>query len=308
MRSILFIVPMVVALAAGPIWAGSVKSTSSCSTTGAEKDCSFDISIEGKITATTFVDVKKALADRDQMMRREGDQNDWWSIHIDSPGGSVNAAIEIGRLLRSKDAPIAVGDDQVCVSACVLILAGATHRFIYGRVGIHRPYFETPKSDVSVEEVQKAYSSMTEEFRSYLREMNVSDRLADDMMVVSPEEVRFLSSKELISYGLGFVDPVAKEAVDLQEARTLGIDRSEYMRRRALSEGLCKGADSSATGAYVLSQACVTAVLSGKHVERAPTCQNMAATCQPWEREWNGKKPDPGDVVTGDGFLVSGGN
>jgi hypothetical protein len=69
------------------------------------------------------------------------------------------------------------------------------------------------------------------------------------------------------------------------------------MRRRALSERLCKFADSSGAGTYALSQVCVSAVLSGKHVERAPPCRNRASTCQPWEREWNGKKLDAADVV-----------
>jgi hypothetical protein len=72
---------------------------------------------------------------------------------------------------------------------------------------------------------------MTEQIRAYLREMNVSDRLADDMMIVPPEKVRFLSSVELANYGFGLEDPVIKEENDLKAAKKLGIDRREYMRR-----------------------------------------------------------------------------
>ncbi len=296
---------MVLAFGATQGWASDVKSALSCKHTKAEKVCGFDIDIEGEITPSTPDAVKKALADYDQMVKREGSGNDWLSIKINSPGGSVNAAIEIARLLRSMDAPIAVGPEKICVSACVLVLAGSPHRLIFGRIGIHRPYFETPKADVSVADVQKAYSSMTEQIRSFFREMNVSDRLADDMMLVPPEEIRFLSSDEIAGYGLGFLDPVAKEASDLQEAKKLGVDRREYMQRRSLSERLCQSISSTGAATYVISQACVSAILSGKHVERAPHCRNMAATCQPWEREWNGRKLDASNMVTDDGYLVS---
>ena len=171
--------------------------------------------------------------------------------------------MDIGRLLRSKNSAIEVNRDEVCVSACVLVLAGATERSISGRVGIHRPYLETPETDVSVGQVQKAYVTLTQQIRAYLREMNLSDKLADDMMIVPPEKVRFLSSNELVNYGLGPIDPVTKEARNLNEARKLGIDRQEYMRRKARSEVLCKitGAGSAGT---ILYQDCITAVLAGK--------------------------------------------
>jgi hypothetical protein len=94
----------------------------------------------------------------------------------------VQTAFSIGRLFRSVDAPVEIEAGQECVSACLLILAGATHRNINGRVGIHRPYFETPKGALDYEKVQRAYNAMTEQIRVSLREMNVSGRLADDMM------------------------------------------------------------------------------------------------------------------------------
>jgi hypothetical protein len=74
---------------------------------------------------------------------------------------------------------------------------------------------------------------MTDNIRSYFREMNVSERLADDMMIVPPEKIRFLSADELVRYGLVFIDSAAAEAADLREAKKLGISRTEYMRRRS---------------------------------------------------------------------------
>jgi hypothetical protein len=137
----------------------------------------------------------------------------------------------------------------------VLILAGATYRSLDGQVGIHRPYLETQRAEVNVGQVQTTYVTFTGQIRAYLREMNVSDRLADDMMMVPPEKVRFLSGVDLANYGLGVIDPVTKETNDLNEARKRGLDRQEYMRRKARSETLCAGAASY--------WECVEAVFSG---------------------------------------------
>jgi hypothetical protein len=233
-KTAIWVAVIVELTAAQSAWADNVQASWSCSKVKDSKTCSFDIRIEGKIVPATLDDVEKALADRQEMMDREGASNDWWVIHLDSPGGDLQTAFAIGRLFRSVDAPVEVGPNQACVSACVLVLAGATHRIILGRVGIHRPFFETPKDKVDFDKVQKAYNVMTEQIRAYLREMNVSERLADDMMIVPPEQVRILSSIERAEYGLGIVDPVAKEKADLEEAQKLGIDRQEYMRRKEL--------------------------------------------------------------------------
>jgi len=99
---------------------------------------------------------------------------------------------------------------------------------------------------MTTEHVRSAYAAMLQEIRAYLREMNVSERLAHDMLAVEPERVRALTQAELTVYGLTSVDPVEqqrraieKEAWDVREAAQLGLDRAEYTRRKALGESLC---------------------------------------------------------------------
>jgi len=114
--------------------------------------------------------------------------------------------------------------------------AGAVHRAFNesaSRLGIHRPYLETPGQEVSQIEMSEAYRQMLDEVRLYLREMNVSERLADEMFRTDPENVRLLSEKSAVSYGMTEWDPIYKEMKDLQEAKTLGLERREYMKRRA---------------------------------------------------------------------------
>jgi hypothetical protein len=293
-------------LVRAPAWAEGVTSATSCKTMAGERTCSFDIRISGPITDATPAALKRALAERAEMMRREGEQNDWWMIHIDSGGGNVLAAIEIGRLLREMDAPIQVDPEQVCASACVLIFAGAAHRLVFGQIGIHRPYFQIPSTDFAVADVQRWFSTLSMQIHDYLREVNVSDHLADDLMAVPPEQMRYLSADELVAYGLDIVDPVAKKTADLQDARKLGLDRATYIQRKILSESLCRVVDPSDMRTIRLSRACTNAVMAGKHIERAPPCRNHAATCEAEGRRWNRRRLGPTDQVTADGFFISG--
>jgi hypothetical protein len=41
--------------------------------------------------------------------------------------------------------------------------------------------------------------------------MNISERLADDMMMIPSAHMRWLSPQEIAVYGLGVDDPVIKE-------------------------------------------------------------------------------------------------
>jgi len=72
-------------------------------------------------------------------------------------------------------------------------------------------------------------------------EMNVVESLADDMLRTNPEHMRVLSENELTQYGLTDTDPIAQEALEIEEAKALGLDRKEYMRRKLLVEHSCGG-------------------------------------------------------------------
>jgi hypothetical protein len=104
--------------------------------------------------------------------------------------------------------------------------------------------------------------------RSYLREMNVSPRLADDMLATEPENNHILTETELWAYRLTGVDPaeqqrraIQKEAADVHEANGLGLDRREYTQRKTLGETLCTYSISGAVADYVEYSDCKIGVL-----------------------------------------------
>ena len=72
------------------------------------------------------------------------------TIFLDTNGGDVGTAINIGKYLRNIKAEAIIDDDASCLSSCVFVLAGASSREIFGRVGswvaeIRRFYMFCPK-------------------------------------------------------------------------------------------------------------------------------------------------------------------
>jgi hypothetical protein len=108
-----------------------------------------------------------------------------------------------------------------------------------GQVGIHRPYFEVPKDAVSSERVKENFQKTLLDIRSYFREMNVSEQLADAMLRIEPEHMHLLDDAALNSYGLTREDPIAREIKELEIAQKYGLSRQEYMKRKALAASRC---------------------------------------------------------------------
>jgi hypothetical protein len=130
-----------------------------------------------------------------------------------------------------------------------LFLAGITRMETLGagrtdtRVGIHRPYLTD--TSLTTGQVQKAAlivsrisldmttsaSDIEAKVRAYFHEMNISQRLVDDMMVIPSDQVRWLSAYDIDLYGLLGSDPVIDEARILAGAKQLGISRAEFEGR-----------------------------------------------------------------------------
>jgi hypothetical protein len=209
----------------------------------AQPICFFEIQI-GRISAGTPADVRYLLDHRVFYP-----QKIWGSgVYLNSLGGDVAAAIEIGKLIRDQKLPAIIDSSEKCVSACVFVLAGAIQRKIRGAVGIHRPYFATMGNANSPDGVILEYRGLLKQARDYLTNMGVAARLLDEMLRIEPDDVRYLTRTELDSYRLGEgppgddIESVAslKEAVIVKTAAAYGLSRQEYHRRSALISRTCE--------------------------------------------------------------------
>jgi ATP-dependent protease ClpP protease subunit len=157
---------------------------------------------------------------------------------LDSPGGDIHAAIELGRIIRKTRATCVVPDGAQCSSACVLVLAGAVDRLVWGRVGIHRPY-STYVGKRDVKNAEAEYRKTASAVGGFLKDMNLPQTLFEAMVRVPSEQIRSLTNEELVSFGLAGTDPVEEELRDSWFASLYGISKSEYFSRKAAVDEAC---------------------------------------------------------------------
>jgi hypothetical protein len=234
---------------------------------GDEIDGSTIVKITGEIT-------KDDAAKISDLVRR-GTQADktpvQYRIFLNSGGGDPDAAMVIGRTLRTTTTRITVATHEleevapssmpgspydgwrtfspkpaICASACVLILAAGSERIAYvgsykgrsNRVGIHRPY-STGTGGGTTAQGAARYTAIAAKVRAYLEEVGMPGRLYEEMMLVPPEKVRWLTMAELDSLGLIGKDPAYEDAMDSRAAASRGISKEEWFRRKSLADEAC---------------------------------------------------------------------
>jgi len=211
----------VLAQAAGSRAHASTASTSrwwnlECGEAGQQREaettaCAFTVKLRGVIDGSRLYLVRQALQRRDTVRRALHREVDF-HVDVDSQGGEIFAALEIGRIMRAEGASIAVGKGASCISACVFLLMGAIQRHISGdaRVGIHRPSLRAPQAGGPRQGSEdRVVGALSEQLVLYAQQMNVPRKIIDAMMLVPPDRVELLSASELATYGIKRVDAVA---------------------------------------------------------------------------------------------------
>lgn len=124
-------------------------------------------------------------------------------VYLNSPGGSVQEALAIGRTLRGLGAETRMTEADVCLSACPYILAGGALRIVEdgAMVGVHQHYFGENvalPAFLAVEDIQRGQG----EVMAYLDEMGIDPLLMQPALMTPPSEIYLLTAEELERYGL----------------------------------------------------------------------------------------------------------
>lgn len=126
------------------------------------------------------------------------------TVVLDSPGGSVMDALEIGAEIRNRGLATKVADGSLCASSCPLILAGGVER-IAGRdaaIGVHQIY----ASALSAQPLDAQSSaglamsdaqSMTARISRYLSGNGVDPELWLHALETPPNALYYLSVEEM---------------------------------------------------------------------------------------------------------------
>jgi len=198
-------------------YAGVIAALEKCKGTGVLR-----LGYEGKIATdfTALVERVGNVAERLKIERR--------ILDLNSSGGHVEDAMKAGDAIGSSQWTIHVGENAICHSACVLILAAGDDRQIAGKVGIHRMIrvdsTATTRAELS-QELREVYEKMKE----YLERNGASVAVADLMMTVPNRKLRLLSADELVEYGLDGTNAVQDDLERIRLTRKCGED---FVRRK----------------------------------------------------------------------------
>jgi len=129
-------------------------------------------------------------------------------VYLNSPGGSLLAAMAIGRLLRDHGFDSEVGTRTadpllpsagVCYSACPFAYAGGVRRGLAADslIGVHRAENRLPVPDESAFERR-----VQDDATTYLRQMGVNPELYRLMAQVPPGAIRLLRPEEAAQLAL----------------------------------------------------------------------------------------------------------
>lgn len=126
------------------------------------------------------------------------------TVLLDSPGGSVDDALSIGRLIRERELSTEVADGGLCASSCPLIFAGGSER-IAGRgaaIGVHQIYAAaltaTPVDALSVAGVAMADAqSVTADITRHLSDGGIDPALWLHALETPPDRLYYFSTEEM---------------------------------------------------------------------------------------------------------------
>ncbi|MEP3675567.1 hypothetical protein [Sulfitobacter sp.] len=120
---------------------------------------------------------------------------------LNSPGGSVQDALELGRALRLKGMDTEMRSDDICYSACPYLLAAGTSRRVPedAFVGVHQHYFGESTllpAFAAVEDIQRGQGLVMR----YLDQMGIDPLVMQHALVTPPDEIYVLLPEELELY------------------------------------------------------------------------------------------------------------
>lgn len=122
---------------------------------------------------------------------------------LNSPGGAVTEALQIGRLLRDAGLSVTVPENAICFSACPYILAGGQDRIVSrsAAVGVHQHYFGENTylpAFLMVSDVQLGQAQVM----VYLSEMGTDPLLMVKALETPPDDIYVLLPEELTQFRL----------------------------------------------------------------------------------------------------------
>jgi hypothetical protein len=107
-------------------------------------------------------------------------------VWLDSRGGDLPEAMRFASLLEKSSASVVVGPDGKCYSACFMLFAAGSDRWLYafGELGVHQIAVSSPQIDAV--QRQAITLSVSNDLRAFLTRQGIPGTLIDRMMDTPP--------------------------------------------------------------------------------------------------------------------------
>lgn len=138
------------------------------------------VRISGTLTNETVSDFRRLIAE----MSVE-------TVELDSPGGSVHAALRIADLIHARRLSTHIGSEAECYSACAYIFLAGYARMVQGRLGVHQISSDLQDNTLTQAVVSEIYASLSD--------YGTPEEVIEIMLRTPPAEMHVFSSEE-ISY------------------------------------------------------------------------------------------------------------
>ncbi len=125
------------------------------------------------------------------------------TVQLDSPGGALDDAMAMGRLIRDRGYATEVADGALCASSCPLIFAAGERRVAGEKaaIGLHQ-FFAATGTLLEPAQVMADAQMTTARISRYLTDMDVDPALWLHALDTPPRSLYYLSPEEMQRYAL----------------------------------------------------------------------------------------------------------
>lgn len=125
------------------------------------------------------------------------------TVSLNSPGGALDDAMAMAKLIRGKGIATEVADGALCASSCPLLLAGGLTRTAGAKaaVGVHQ-FYAAQRTPTAPAQAMADAQMTTARISRHLIDMGVDPALWLHALDTPPQALYYFSAEELAKYGL----------------------------------------------------------------------------------------------------------
>lgn len=123
-------------------------------------------------------------------------------VSLNSPGGSLDDAMAMARLIREKKLATDVADGALCASSCPLILSGGAERHAGTKaaIGVHQFYAAGKVDGIGAAQAMSDAQATTARITRLLAELDVDPAMWLHALDTPPRQLYYFSPEQLESY------------------------------------------------------------------------------------------------------------